>query len=218
MWEISPNAVKPELAIAWFRSRLLVSADELASLTDEARATAFFVARLARLDLLQAMFDALDSALANGDSFQEFKAALPQTLSKSFGANRLRTIFDTNLQRSYGAGRYAEASSTEAERPYWGLEVVLDGRTSPICSALRGTILPAEELRRRGWIPPLHFRCRTALVTYSAEQAQSLGITQNAADVRAQLGFGQPPGAPNEWHPRGEDYDPELWARSQLAP
>jgi hypothetical protein len=93
-------------------------------------------------------------------------------------------------------------------------EVVLDGRTSPICLRLAGVILPLEELEKRRWIPPLHFRCRTALVTYSSDAAARRGITRQIPEVEPLEGFGQPPTA-RDWTPDPNKYDPVLWAAYQ---
>lgn len=218
-WDISADPVQPEAAIRWLRARLPLPEEEFRALSEEARRRAFFLSGVATLDLVQETLAALEKAISQGTTFAEFRRDLPEQLRRAWKGHRLRTIFDTNLQKAYGAGRYRQASETEDARPYWGLEVVLDGRTSPICSNLVGLVLPAEEMRRRRLIPPLHFRCRTALVTFTAEQARARGITRTPPEAQAQEGFGAPP-EDDEWSPDPERYHPELWAafqRSQAA-
>lgn len=94
-------------------------------------------------------------------------------------------------------------------RPYWGLEVVLDGRTSEVCRPLAGVVLPADHPFWRNHIPPLHFGCRTALVTYTRREGERRA-TPTPPDHPPQEGFGRPPGR-SAWSPEPRDYHPELW-------
>ncbi|WP_051529375.1 phage minor head protein [Meiothermus cerbereus] len=211
-WNVEATPTDPEQAIAWFRARLPLPDPAYRALSEEARRRAFFVAGLAQLDMVQEALDALDAALAKGETFEQFKDRLSERIQRAWGgasAHRLRTIFDTNLQSAYGAGRWKAADELRQERPYWGLSVVLDGRTSRICLNLAGVVLPADHPFWNTHIPPLHFRCRTALVTYSAAQAEGR-ITQRPPDQPPLEGFGRPPGR-EAWSPEPRDYHPELW-------
>lgn len=215
-WTVESIAVDPEAAIEFFRSRLPVTNPEFRVLSDAARRRAFFVAGLARLDLVQEVMNALDAALAEGETFERFRERLSQQVARAWGGqspHRLRTIFDTNLQMAYGAGRWKAANELRDSRPYWGLEVVLDGRTSSICRNLAGVVRLAGDPFWRNHIPPLHFRCRTALVTYSAEQARGR-VSETVPDQPPLEGFGRPPDV-ESWKPKESDYDPELWTAHQ---
>ena len=219
-WQVDADVVNPEQAIEWFRSRLPIEPKAFYALQDRSRRRAFTVSGLGSLDLVQDVLNRLQGSLENGTTFAEFKRDLPDQVRKAWGvgsAFHLQTIFDTNLQMAYQAGRWQAADEVRADRPFWSLEVVLDGRTSALCSRLRGTTLPADDpfWSTRG-IPPFHFRCRTTLITFSAEQAQARGISSKAPDVVIPDGFGHPPNA-REWSPKREDYDPALWAAHQTG-
>ncbi|WP_299427945.1 phage minor head protein, partial [uncultured Meiothermus sp.] len=165
------------------------------------------------LDMVQEVVDALDAGLAEGETFEQFQSRLSLRVQKAWGGqspHRLKTIFDTNIQMAYGAGRYKAADELRAERPYWGLAVVLDGRTSRICLNLAGVVRPADDTFWHTHTPPLHFRCRTALVTFSAEQAEGR-VTRMVPFQPPMEGFGSPPGR-RAWSPDPADYHPELWA------
>ncbi len=220
MWDVEPNAVQPRAAIQWFRSKLpLLDADYYA-LEDGARAKAFTVSGLASLDAVQDVFNRVQRALEAGTPFEQWQRDLPEGVRKAWGATsgyRLQTIFDTNIQSAYGAGRYK--SAVESTRPYWALEMVLDGRTSAICLALTGTTLPAGDPFWKSHVPPLHFRCRTALITLSKEQAEARGITSKTPATNALEGFGLEPDLQNGF-PRALEidpgkYGPRLWAAYQ---
>lgn len=43
---------------------------------------------------------------------------------------------------------------------------ILDSRTTPLCRSLNGTVLTPEQYRATGFIPPLHWRCRSIWVAY----------------------------------------------------
>lgn len=212
-WIVDADPINPDRAVTWFRARLPLTDPAYRAISDTARQRAFFIAGLAQLDLVQGVMDALDAGLAEGETFEQFKARLSDRLQRSWGgqsAHRLQNIFDTNLQLAYGAGRWKAADELRAERPYWGLAVVLDGRTSKICLNLRGVVRAAEDPFWDSHIPPLHFRCRTALVTFSVQQAENR-VTQTLPDQPPLEGFGRPPGR-EAWSPRPEDYHPALWA------
>jgi len=210
-WTVEPDPLHPEEALAWFRRRLPLPDPEFRALREEARRRAFWVAGLAALDLVQEVMDALEEALAQGEPFPKFQARLPEKVREAWGEgsrHRLQTIFRTNLQLAYGAGRWKAAQEVRDLRPYWGLQVVLDGRTSRICAPLAGVVLPADHPFWRNHIPPLHFGCRTALVTYSREEGERL--VREPPPHEPQPGFGKPP-TQDEWSPNPTDYHPELW-------
>jgi SPP1 gp7 family putative phage head morphogenesis protein len=222
MWDVEAKPLNPQDAIDWFRSRLPLTDPQFRALSNEARRRAFFVSGLATLDMVQETMDALDSALAKGETFETFKGRLTERITKAWGGgspHRLRTIFDTNIQSAYGAGRYRAAADLAAERPFWRFEAVMDGRTSRICSTLAGLTMPANDPRWQGRIPPLHFRCRSALVTLSAAQAKGQRIFEGEPALQGMDGFGQIPGE-REYTPSQADYHPELWKtyQSQRTP
>ena len=211
-WTVEPDPLAPEAALAWFRERLPLPDPAFRALREEARRRAFWVAGLAALDMVQEVKDALEAALREGTTFQEFQKALSERVRQAWGEgsrHRLAVVFRTNLQLAYGAGRWKQAQAVTALRPYWGLQVVLDGRTSRICQPLAGIVLPADHPFWRNHIPPLHHGCRTALVTYTREEGERLAWREAPAH-EPQAGFGRAPTA-EEWSPDPRDYDPTLW-------
>ncbi|MDW8358774.1 phage minor head protein [Thermus sp.] len=211
-WTVEPDPLHPEEALAWFRRRLPLPEPVWRTLREEARRRAFWVAGLAALDMVQETKDALEEALSRGLPFEDFQRSLSERVRTAWGEgsrHRLATVFRTNLQLAYGAGRWKAAEETRSLRPYWGLQVVLDGRTSETCRPLAGVVLPADHPFWRNHIPPLHHGCRTALVTYSREEGERLAWRE-APDHAPQEGFGRAPTA-EEWSPHPRDYDPILW-------
>ncbi|ALJ91027.1 phage head morphogenesis protein [Thermus aquaticus] len=211
-WTVEPDPLQPEEALAWFRARLPLPDPEFRALREEARRRAFWVSGLAALDMVQEVMDALEAALREGTTFGDFQKALSERVKSAWGEgsrHRLEAVFRTNLQLAYGAGRWKEAVSTRELRPYWGLSVVLDGRTSEVCRPLAGVVLPADDPFWRTHIPPLHYNCRTVLVTYAREEGERRAWREPPAH-EPQPGFGRPP-TEDEWSPDPKDYHPELW-------
>jgi len=211
-WTVEPDPLRPEEALAWFRARLPLPDSEFRALREEARRRAFWVSGLAALDMVQEVMDALEAALRQGATFADFQKAISERVKSAWGEgsrHRLEVVFRTNLQLAYGAGRWKEAVSTRELRPYWGLSVVLDGRTSEVCRPLAGVVLPADHPFWRTHIPPLHYNCRTVLVTYAREEGEKRAWREPPPS-RPQPGFGRPP-TEDEWSPDPRDYHPELW-------
>ncbi len=195
MTTISDPARFPEAVQAW-RARVPVAEDQLEEISGEARERAFTVAGVANLELLADVWRALDAAIARGESFEDFKAKVGDKLAQAWGRDqpwRLQTIFRTNAQVAYGEGRYRMLTDPAVlrRRPFWKFSAVLDGRTSPICRPLQGTVLPASDPWWNDHQPPLHFSCRSTVMALTPDDAESAGIAKTPPDVDAQEGFGQ---------------------------
>jgi hypothetical protein len=191
-------------AIAWHRSREPLTDEEWSKRQDWYRRRSFTVANVAQLDLVSDVHRAIDTAIAEGTTLADFKKEVGDKLKAAWGGDvknpawRLEVIFRQGTLSAYGAGRYYQASSPEVlkRRPYWGLEVVVDSRTTKeICRPLVGTVLAANDPWWRVHIPPLHMLCRTALTTYTEEQAKKRGITAKPTLKPVQDGFGLAPDA-----------------------
>jgi SPP1 gp7 family putative phage head morphogenesis protein len=221
-WDVTPEPLRFAEAVAWFRLRVPMSDDEFYELEADARQRAFTVRAVADLDMVAAVHESLELALATGVDFGEWRATMREALEREWGGsvadpgNRLETIFRTNVQGAYGAGRYEQltAPAVAQARPYWMYDAILDARTTEGCSELNGTIRPASDPWWNNRIPPRHFRCRSGLRSLREDQARRRGITDLPPMIEPEDGFGHPPGE-REWAPMPSDYPPELWAAYQ---
>lgn len=115
---------------------------------------AFMVAGAARDDLLTDLRAAVDKAISQGTTLQEFRKDFDQVVAKTGwaynGGRNWRThiIYDTNLRQSYNAGREAQMADPELrkQRPY-GLYKHADGEAHPRPQHLawNGTVLPLDD-------------------------------------------------------------------------
>ena len=205
-------------AVAAFRKRVPMPKDEWEALEDAQHEYAFTVAGVAQADMVAQVWDAIDSALSNGEDFEAFKERVTDMLETSWGGEipgRLETIFDTNVNTAYNAGRKSVFTSpTVAEaRPYWRFEWVDDDDECEICEACNGVILPADDPWWDDHIGPLHFRCRCSFTALSAEEAGEEGISDKAPGEESDPddGFGDPGGEPApDWQPTMRDYPKQI--------
>lgn len=182
--------VAPADAIAAFKRKGLATSFRWRDLWEAEHAKAFTVAGVMSRDALEALREAVDAALAEGLTLQEFKARARANLVRAglaeyltgttvtrpdtgeerrvqLGDRRLRTVFDTNLRTSYAAGHWAHFEETKALRPYLRYVAVLDDRTRPQHRAWHGLILPVDHPFWDTHAPPNGFNCRCTLQSLS---------------------------------------------------
>lgn len=223
-WQVTSNpAARPKFveAIEWFRRRVPITDAQYAALVLNAHEYAFWIAGIAQLDMVAQVQRSLERAVASGQSYAEWRAAIGTALERAWRRSdatpnnvgwRLETIFRTNVQRAYSHGRYEQVTDPVVldARPFWLFDAIRDQRTTEECSELDGTILPAADPYWNDKIPPRHFNCRSGIRTLRASQAQRRGVTTSPPHVEQVPGFGAPPGPPHQ--PSAADYPPELWA------
>lgn len=134
-------------------------------------------------EALIAIRAAIDRALANGTTLEEFRRDLRDimdrtgiTLRGNFGW-RSRTIFQTNLRTAYAAGRWEQIQRLKDARPYLRYEAVLDHRTRPQHRAWHGTVLPVDHEFWRTHYPPNGWGCRCTVRSLSERDLRRYGYT-----------------------------------------
>jgi SPP1 gp7 family putative phage head morphogenesis protein len=179
------------------RDVLAMNSDEYYELEAKARGRAFTVSGVAELDLVTDVWRAIESAVENGETLEDFKARIGSDLEEAWGGEipgRLETIFRTNVQSAYAAGRYHQNNRPEvrATHPYSRFTAVLDSRTSDICEALDGTVLHSDDPFWATHQPPLHFNCRSDVSAITVEEAHELGVDEVPPEMQPDDGFGVP--------------------------
>jgi len=165
-WSVKPSISDsgfPE-ASKWFRNRLPVTDDDWDALSDSAKLRAFNVAGVAQLDLVQDVWSGIDEAVSDGTTLAEFRAVVGERLAAAWGGSapyRVETIFRTNVQSALNAGRYEQQNDPDvlAQRPLLRYSAILDSRTTEICKAAHGTVLPASDPWWHSHQPPCHHAC-----------------------------------------------------------
>jgi SPP1 gp7 family putative phage head morphogenesis protein len=198
-------------AVKDFRRRVPMTDPAWRKLEASERRRAFWVATVAQARLVQQALDAVDRAIRDGRTLDNFKAEVGPQLAEAWGRDdpaHLENVFRTNVMSAYNGGRYeilTDPVVMEA-RPFLRFDAVGDSRTSEICEELDGTVLPADDAFWATHTPPLHHQCRSVLTPLTAEEAADEGIDRAAPAVAPDDGFGQP----RTPEPSLEGLDPEL--------
>lgn len=205
-------------AVAHFRERVPMSDVEFDSLLEEEKKYAWKVSGVAQADIVNDVFQSLERAVAEGTSFDDWKADVEEKLTSAWAGTvddpawRMETIFRTNVQSAYGRGRFKQMSAPAVmqARPYWKFEAIEDDRTSDICEEADGTVLAADDPFWASHNPPLHFNCRSTVHALTPEEAKEEGVDDEAPDTEPDDGFGEVPDDGAEFDAQTGDYPPEI--------
>jgi SPP1 gp7 family putative phage head morphogenesis protein len=195
----------PEKAIAFFRSKGIEVSFDWHDMWKDARAKAFTVAKATRLDVLKDIRDAVDKALATGQTSAQFKKELtpllqakgwwgkqivvdPRTGTKikaQLGSpRRLATIYNANMQSSYMAGRYQEQMENAEAQPWWMYVAVMDSRTRPAHAAMNGQVFRCDDPFWATCYPPNGWNCRCRVRAMDGERIAAKGVTPQSSKGR----------------------------------
>ncbi len=172
-----------EGAIAYFRDKRNVDTDSWRDIQGTEYDAAFAVAG-AKGALLQDMRDAVDKAIAQGTTLQEFRKdfnRIVQTRGWDYAGDRdWRTyaIYDTNLRSAYAAGRWEQIQEGKASRPFlqWRHGGSRDPR--PLHLALDKQVFRVDDpFWQTMGSPPIGFSCRCAVFALKQRDVDRLGLS-----------------------------------------
>ena len=143
---------------------------------------AFVVAGAAKTDLVSDLHQAVDAAIAEGETIESFRErfdAIAEQHGWSYNGGRdwrTRVIYETNLRTSYAAGRWEQLQATKALRPYWRYRhspAVVDPRPEHL--AWDGLVLRADDPWWRTHAPPNGWGCQGYIESLSERDMARLG-------------------------------------------
>lgn len=176
--------ISPAEAIAFFLAKILLSDEEFAQLEDEAKATAFTIAELAKQTELEFMHSSLLTALEEGMGFSEWKSSIKEIWQKKGWENfRVKTIYQTNMHQAKAVGSWKQMQETKEALPYLRYSAILDSQTRPSHSKMHGIVLPIDDDFWKKFYPPNGFNCRCQAYAITKRKAEKLGITPDVAKV-----------------------------------
>jgi SPP1 gp7 family putative phage head morphogenesis protein len=211
--DVTDDPDRYDEAIRAFRKRVPMPDWQWDALTEAERTFAFKVSGVAQADLVTDAWEAIDRALRDGTTLEDFKAEVGAKLEAAWGREdpaRLENIFRTNTHSAYTAGQHAVVSNPEVRkaRPYWRFDTSDDPRVCDTCDPFDGLVLPADDPFWITHIPPLHGQCRCPHpAPLSPEEADDEGIADEVPDGEPQEGFGRAPsGVGSDWEPDTSAY------------
>lgn len=200
------KSVPAKEAIDHFRKKGYAIGFSWRDVWKEEHAVAFTVAKAMRIDLLEDIRGAVDTAIAKGISVGEFKKQLRPILEAkgwwgrkdiedpetgelrpaTLGSNRrLKTIYDTNMRMAHSAGRWERAQRLKDRRPYLRYVAVQDERTRQTHRGWHDTVLPVDDPFWDTHYPPNGWRCRCTVQQLSDRDLTRFGhkVSPRAPDL-----------------------------------
>ena len=205
---IAAFRMPPELAVAYLRSKGLKVSGNWREVWQAAHARAFTVAQSAGYDVLGDIRDSLETAMNEGQSYNQFIDSLEPTLRKKgwWGVKtdlstgeielhkgmdrpvelgtprRLQLIYEQNIQTAFMAGRYRTMKEAVVTHPYWEYVAVMDERTRPEHARLNGMLFRHDDPIWSVIYPPNGFRCRCRVRPASIASVERRGLTVHSSD------------------------------------
>lgn len=187
----------PVEAVQYFRSKGIAVTENWHDLWQEAHARAFTVAGVAKLDLLQDIRGAVDTAIKEGRTERWFLNELAPILKKKGwwgkkevtnpdtgevrhvrqgSPSRLKLIYRQNTQSAYMAGRYKQQLENADSAPYLCYIAVLDQKTRPAHAALHNMVFRYDDPFWGAMYPPNGYGCRCRVAAYSESRLKRRGL------------------------------------------
>lgn len=175
---------------------------------------AFVVAGAMKADLLNDLHNAVNKAVADGQSFQQFQDSFDDIIGKhgwlndeddKYKAWRAKMIYQTNLKTSHAAGRYQQMTSPEMVklRPYWRYRHNTIENPRIQHEKWNNLVLPVDAAFWRVNFPPNGYGCNCTIEAINERQLRAMGKTkpdtEPAFDDGERSDFNSAPGA--AWFP-----------------
>jgi SPP1 gp7 family putative phage head morphogenesis protein len=162
-------------AIEFFRSRTLLSAEQLSRLIEEYKARGQEAALLLLQRVNDRVVQVLQAQLENGLSFRDFARDV-RAGDANLGIEAksdwyLETVFRAQVGVAYGAGRQRQmlAPAVAEAFPCWEYRDSRDSRVRPSHRALHGLVFEKSDSEALRIMPPGGFGCRCVAVSRGPE-------------------------------------------------
>lgn len=190
-------------AIRFFRDKANIPTRSWRDVWDAAHSKAFMVAGASTEALVSDFRAAIDKALADGTTLDDFRKDFDSIVKKhgwSYRGDRAwrtRVIFETNMRTAYAAGQYAQLTepATLEAMPYW--QYNHSGARHPRLNhkAWDGLCLAADDPFWETNYPPNGFGCGCYVTPLSPRGLRQLGKAKlDESPNLDQLGTDQPAG------------------------
>jgi uncharacterized protein with gpF-like domain len=178
-------------ALEYWRDKVAMTPEEFYALAAEARAKAFTVTGIARMDMIEDVKAALDTALEQGITLRDFKKMIGDVIEAAgWPGYRVATIFNTNVQGAYNNGRYAQQIDPDVleHRPWWQF-LHTPGQANPRLDHMAhdGEVRRADDPWWDVWYPHKGslgdwWNCKCSARTLSDDELSEFGLTPLGMD------------------------------------
>ena len=170
--------------IEFFKQKVNLPTDNYLDLKGKEHDYAFVVAGANRNDVLSDFRKAIDSAINDGTTLEDFRYDFDDIVAK-YGWKykggrdwRTRIIYDTNLYSSFNAGRYEQHQTMKAYRPY--LQYVhRDGQKNPrpLHLSWNDLVLPIDDPFWQSHYPTNGYGCQCGVIAHSETSLKREGLS-----------------------------------------
>lgn len=143
----------------------------------------FMVAGANRNEVLMAFREAVDEAIAKGETLEGFRKRFDQIVRDTGwdyngGRNwRSRIIYDTNVYGAYNRGRLQQHLDLADVLPYWEYQHNDNAHPRQEHIDLDGTILPANDPFWRYYYPIKAYGCHCTVIAHDEDDLKAMGRT-----------------------------------------
>jgi uncharacterized protein with gpF-like domain len=198
MPDLSIGNVDPADALSALSQRMAnpVPTFSWTDLWQQQHSAAFTVAQSSGYDVLNDIDAALQEALANGETFDQFTQNLvpllqdkgwwgtdPDTGAQLGSLRRLQLIYDMNMRTSYAAGKWASFQRNAESQPYLMYVHGASVHPRPQHLAWDGTTLPIDDPWWQTHYAPNGWNCSCTVVSLSNRQYDQLGSAGRISTV-----------------------------------
>ena len=185
-------------AVQFFRRKVNVPSAQWDDLLHAEHASGFMVAGVTRMAVLDDIRTAVDAAIADGETLEDFRKRFRQIVAKhgwpggaggdsEAGFNwRTKVIYHTNLRTAYMAGRWEKLKTF----PYLRYQHNTQKNPREDHKAWDGKIIPTNDPWWQTHYPPNGWGCRCSVTGVSEARFRTLGGRPDAAPG---TGAGEPP-------------------------
>lgn len=187
----------PEVA-EFFRGKQLRDSFSWQDIEPEEHAIAFAVAKATKADVLDDVRSAVQQAIDEGRTLEQFKRDLIPTLQAKgwwgrqvmtdpltgevdevqLGSpRRLKTIYDTNLRTARAAGQWERIERTKKLLPFLEYRLGPSAEHRPAHEAKAGLILPVDDPFWDEWMPPNGWGCKCWVRQVTRAEAERHGVS-----------------------------------------
>lgn len=206
--EAMPRALPPIEAVAFFKQKGHALSFAWEDVWQAEHSRAFTVAKMMNVSLLNDTREILDRAIADGMTFDQFRAELiPKLIAAGWwgkadmkdpltgeikkvqlGSNRrLRTIFRVNIRVSYAAGKWQRIEETKSLMPYLKYDAVDDNVTRYQHRAWDKLILPVDDPWWDTHAPLNGYGCRCDVIQLSEEMIKRRNLRVSKAPPQGKM-------------------------------
>lgn len=190
-------ALPPKEAVEYFQQKGFAIGFDYRDVWQAQHQAAFTVAKVTQLDLLQDIRAAVDAALKDGTTLQQFQKNLTPTLQAKgwwgrqpmtdpltgetrdvqLGSpRRLKTIYDTNLRTAHSEGQWQRIQASKAAFPFLQYDGANSENPRLQHKAWDGMVLPVDDPFWQSHMPVKEWGCKCRVIAMTASQVARRGL------------------------------------------